>query len=731
MNNKATKSSGPEYEEVLSRILKLKEASSLSQKGLSTATGLSESIISRTLTRTSVTSIENLLKLERTLSESAPRPSPYDIATAAIAPKSNAAPAVSQPEQASRDFTFLISVTTRTDLYTSKLVQGRLDDAEIETLAQAIREPYNAESCSIVTFYPIPSGEGVKAKMISFSTVRAAPRGDWIESLSTKVTEFPHPKIREAYDFFCAQASGSENKPFVDRAEPDKPIKHGFFLYLSNSALYSFIAAPLRDRRNRLIGLVCCENRYIDTPDGRQFSLFTPREVEALTTIVANRAALCIEAARRKRLKREILKIVNSADTFSDDTAQKFLPSVVEIMNADAAELALYDPLIGDLRSWKHTAFSERETEGQESVSDIRSLWNKRPAPHFLTDSTVDHSGLAVRLPKSARRMGILYVRSRRPNVFDSTDVELLTSLAQYISIAIDSFWEESLLSSLTKIDLKRATTGSDIKPILEEFLQTARKRYSLSGALIYLPDASVRSLHCRVAVCGNLKKPAEEFFYELTETSLANWVFKTNKAQFIEDVFRKTDLPLNRKGVDYFEMAGALAVLPLSLSNRCIGVLVCWSQDSLFTEGHLERLKPIAALSAWTIATFNEGNAAFFHAIQSMPIGIFRKDREGKFTYVNGYFAKTAGFDSPDQLVGLTDFDIEMFRKSELAEKYHADDLALINGNVGIIDKVEDHMTLTADGEKPEKVCVKKMCIYDAAGNVIGIQGIFIPVTA
>jgi PAS domain S-box-containing protein len=112
-----------------------------------------------------------------------------------------------------------------------------------------------------------------------------------------------------------------------------------------------------------------------------------------------------------------------------------------------------------------------------------------------------------------------------------------------------------------------------------------------------------------------------------------------------------------------------------------------------------------------------------FYHSlVETLPQNILRKDRDGRFTFVNRRFCETVGRPF-EEIVGRTDFDLF---PAPLAEKYRADDQAVMESE-NAFEVVEEHVT--PDGQT-HYVQVIKIPLRDAAGQVIGVQGIFWDVT-
>jgi PAS domain S-box-containing protein len=114
----------------------------------------------------------------------------------------------------------------------------------------------------------------------------------------------------------------------------------------------------------------------------------------------------------------------------------------------------------------------------------------------------------------------------------------------------------------------------------------------------------------------------------------------------------------------------------------------------------------------------------AFYQTlVETLPQNILRKDAEGRFTFANARFCQSIG-KTREEIIGHTDFDLF---PAELAGKYHADDLRVME-TMESLDTIEAHR-----GPHGEQLFVHviKTPLQDAAGRVVGIQGIFWDVTA
>ncbi len=113
----------------------------------------------------------------------------------------------------------------------------------------------------------------------------------------------------------------------------------------------------------------------------------------------------------------------------------------------------------------------------------------------------------------------------------------------------------------------------------------------------------------------------------------------------------------------------------------------------------------------------------AFYHSLfENLPQSIFRKNLEGRFTFVNQQFCQFIG-KSEEEIIGKTNYDIS---PSNLADKYRNDDKYVMKTGA-LFESVETNQT--PDG-RSYYVQVVKAPIHDAEGNIIGIQGIFWDIT-
>ncbi len=112
------------------------------------------------------------------------------------------------------------------------------------------------------------------------------------------------------------------------------------------------------------------------------------------------------------------------------------------------------------------------------------------------------------------------------------------------------------------------------------------------------------------------------------------------------------------------------------------------------------------------------ESEALYHSLVETIPLAVWRKDRQGRFIFANQRFCDSVG-QPLGQVIGKTDYH---FFPPELAAKYRADDARVHETGAAIV-ATEDHVT--ASGERLY-VQVVKAPVFDATGKVVGTQGTF-----
>ena len=168
---------------------------------------------------------------------------------------------------------------------------------------------------------------------------------------------------------------------------------------------------------------------------------------------------------------------------------------------------------------------------------------------------------------------------------------------------------------------------------------------------------------------------------------------------------------------------------LPIRSGQETVGLLEFWRQRA---DGDDDTL--LATLQSITHQLgqyldrqrvekeLRDSRALYESLVESLPQNIFRKDRQSRVTFGNARYCDS--LHRPlQELLGKTDFDLF---PAETALKYVRDDQGVMESGQPV-DTIEEHFL--PDGKKLY-VHVVKTPVYNAEGEVIGVQGIFWDVT-
>ncbi|HZX29943.1 MAG TPA: EAL domain-containing protein [Rhodocyclaceae bacterium] len=109
---------------------------------------------------------------------------------------------------------------------------------------------------------------------------------------------------------------------------------------------------------------------------------------------------------------------------------------------------------------------------------------------------------------------------------------------------------------------------------------------------------------------------------------------------------------------------------------------------------------------------------------IEHAPVRVFWKDRDCRYLGCNTLFARDAGLENPDDLIGKTDYEAAW---KEQAELYRADDRTVMESGKPKLDYEEPQ---TTPGGHAIWLHTSKVPLRDENGAVMGVLGVYMDIT-
>ena len=148
--------------------------------------------------------------------------------------------------------------------------------------------------------------------------------------------------------------------------------------------------------------------------------------------------------------------------------------------------------------------------------------------------------------------------------------------------------------------------------------------------------------------------------------------------------------------------------------------------QRQHYADGSYEELTTLVDISESkrTEAALRESEAKFYSLVDQMPAGVFRKDFEGRYEFVNSWFCRIKGV-KPERFLGKRPQEVEG-RIPELADAgtQHHEEILRTGRQIEF-----DEMQVGPDGKVSYFHAVKSP-VYGPDGTVVGSQGILLDVT-
>jgi diguanylate cyclase (GGDEF)-like protein/PAS domain S-box-containing protein len=216
----------------------------------------------------------------------------------------------------------------------------------------------------------------------------------------------------------------------------------------------------------------------------------------------------------------------------------------------------------------------------------------------------------------------------------------------------------------------------------------------------------------------------------------LASFLRVLGESRILADAETRTDPAAAELSAAIPELADAASWLAAAvlLGGRVVGLVVfehagaprSWTAEGQNFAGSVADLVSMALTASdrkRVVEQLRNSEALYHSLVENLPLFILRKDRQGRLTFANQNYCAMSGKTLPE-LLGRSDHDLY---PTDLADKYRQDDLRVMESGQPL-DTIEDH--LVPDGTRLY-VHVVKTPLRDAAGRVIGVQGIFRDVTS
>ncbi len=236
--------------------------------------------------------------------------------------------------------------------------------------------------------------------------------------------------------------------------------------------------------------------------------------------------------------------------------------------------------------------FREGKTIHIPKLSDIES---QSKSASKVIQGDVPESIIYVPLQVGKICNGVITIQSQKANCFSDQNVNMFTSLAAYISVAINNSRSFENLKNLTKIG-KEVTSTFDIERIADQLYDNISRLMDISSFLLATYNNSEQVL-TYIRVYEDDEKIGAGLSFNVNEKeNLAGYCAKNNEEILTtcnEDVLQyishqKASVGVPRESIIY---------IPLSFEDQVVGVLSAQSvMKNAYTEQHLEVLKNIAA---------------------------------------------------------------------------------------------------------------------------------------
>jgi len=151
----------------------------------------------------------------------------------------------------------------------------------------------------------------------------------------------------------------------------------------------------------------------------------------------------------------------------------------------------------------------------------------------------------------------------------------------------------------------------------------------------------------------------------------------------------------------------------------------LAWTCSSLTEDGYLYAVARDITKQKTIQCELKAQRDLFDTVLSNVPASVFWKDSNSVFLGANEQFAREAGFQNPDEVIGKSDYDLPWTR--EEADFYRECDRQVMDSGKPLLNIEESQQQ---SDEKNVHLLTSKVPLLDASGQVYGMLGIYMDIT-
>jgi PAS domain S-box-containing protein len=267
-----------------------------------------------------------------------------------------------------------------------------------------------------------------------------------------------------------------------------------------------------------------------------------------------------------------------------------------------------------------------------------------------------------------------------------------------------------------------------DLRQICQQLSELAVRTLAVERVGIWWFEASHSTLRCFEGFDGRTDRPWRDT--ELTERSYPNYFKALQQGEAIAVEVGQCSCTLDRLVTDYLNANGmkGLLVVPIWHRGELAGVVSCESEiERSWSLSARNFVLSVALTAAFGLevqprscsALCDDTQQMLRLVVDSIPQRIFWKDRNFTYLGCNRSFARDAGYDSPEAIIGKTDRDLAW--SDDEADFFAQTDRQVLD--IGIYRAIEfTHRGIWVDKNKA--------LLRNDRGETIGILGTYQDIT-